>query len=94
LANVKARDIIPGWPRGRSTSPFCANMSALEYMHWPRHLPFDARFAEDLVGELAEELRKAEMMEGYWEQQRSEARGPLYPQSMGEGGLAIPERER
>jgi hypothetical protein len=59
-------------------------MSAIEYMNWPRKLPFDSRFAEDLVGELAEERRKAAMMEVHWTEKRWAARGPLYPQPMSE----------
>lgn len=54
---MKARDIIPGWPRGRSTS---------------RHEPFRffAHTAEDLQVHQVEERRKADMMEEFYDKQR------------------------
>lgn len=76
---MKARDIIPGWPRGRSTS-----RSFWFEQRWRVLIgiaPYDtARLAEDRAEDKAEERRKADMMEAWYIQKRIEARGKLYPQ--------------
>ena len=95
MGDIKARDIIPGWPRGRSTSRPLAKGSAWPWKYafslttgeflgeyggsdfeglsrrpWPAdsktlHLDWAAR-EQERVGNQAEELRKAEMMEMYY----------------------------
>lgn len=89
---MKARDIIPGWPRGRSTLAPVSFLRA--FMRWPSFMEIyaweyigDPRFTEDLEAERAEEKRKADMMEAYYEMQRIEARGPLYAESIVEKGF-------
>jgi hypothetical protein len=47
----------------------------------------DPRFTEDLEAERAEEKRKTDMMETYYEMQRIEARGPLCAESIIEKGF-------
>lgn len=72
---MKARDIIPGWPRGRSTSSnVMSSRARYRAMGGPRivwtieeyALILDPRFGEDVDAELAEEARKAEMMRLYY----------------------------
>lgn len=69
----KARQQVDGWPRGRSTS---------------RPSMFSSKWHEDRADYLAEERRKADMMEVFYEQKRMEARGKLRPQTAGEALMA------
>jgi hypothetical protein len=107
VAVLKARNIIPGWPRGRSTSrPLAAgsvwpweytyDLVTGELVHvgnrteWqglsrkkilPGVLnPIVLRADHSATGkaeDLAEERRKADMMEAYWKDQRSLAAGKI-----------------
>lgn len=80
---MKARDIIPGWPRGRSTSRQLAFQKL-----WNICLGYGGTCCADCVSDraddLAEERRKADMMEARYLQQRMDARGKLYPQPLSE----------
>jgi hypothetical protein len=55
---VKAREIIPGWPRGRSTSRGRRGPSARGWT--------DPRWCDELFAYWKEERRKTEMMEIFW----------------------------
>lgn len=72
---MKARDIIPGWPRGRSTTTVLGQSKARLYLIygslWPGFsLMDDVRFRNDVRAERAEERRKAKMMEAFYRDQR------------------------
>lgn len=96
---AKARDVVPNWPRGRSTSKPIQRLSSNGFMisTEPYFLLDGFNYAgfqleckettEEWDEFNAEERRKAEMMEGWYEQQRIEARGPLYPQK--DDGFAV-----
>lgn len=82
---MKAREIIPGWPRGRSTSRH-KRVQRPEYavMPWIR-FTVNAFYEEssrrtDYLLWKAEERRKADMMEVWYWIQRSAARGTYYPE--------------
>jgi hypothetical protein len=88
---MKARDIIPGWPRGRSTSKLWHSLARSFVLHgrialWPFDfgLQDDVRFRNDVRCERAEERRKADMMETHYGLQRIDAQGPLWREGMGE----------
>ena len=66
---AKARDVVPGWPRGRSTS-----------RSWPSEIPIFGiiRWGDELYlleERRLEERRKALMMERYYQEQRPELPG-------------------
>lgn len=72
---MKARELIPGWPRGRSTSSnVMYSRARYQAMGGPRivwtieeyAVVLDPRFADDVEAELAEEDRKAKMMRQYY----------------------------
>ncbi|HEY3768141.1 MAG TPA: hypothetical protein VGN44_05670 [Candidatus Angelobacter sp.] len=70
MGQLKARDIVAGWPRGRSTEAPISFVRA--FMRWPAFMELfkwdyigDPRFNEDLEEERAEEQRKAFMMKAY-----------------------------
>lgn len=85
---TKARDIIPGWPRGRSTS-----RSFWFEQRWRVLVgiaPYDtARLTEDRAEDKAEERRKVDMMEAWYMEQRISARGNLYPQPPHENSCGL-----
>jgi hypothetical protein len=60
---MKAREIIPGWPRGRSTSSNYTVGST------------SARTLQEYEFELSEETRKANMMRQYYDEKMCEAMG-------------------
>lgn len=60
---MKARDIVHGWPRGRSTR----SNGACWFRFWTK--PPDPRWAEDEQAEAVEEQRKTEMMRDYYADQ-------------------------
>jgi hypothetical protein len=91
---MKARNIIPGWPRGRSTGipgpkPFMTETNELfvrriyiDGLNGPHNLELldnaEKRWWEDWIDYCVEERRKAAMMEEYWWIQREIAAG-RYP---------------
>lgn len=95
---MKARDIIPGWPRGRSTSrPIQYSRKIAAFFATERFFISEAPFfdhalaarewaevAAESESEQAEERRKADMMEVWYESQRIEARGSLRPETSSE----------
>ncbi len=63
---MKARDIIPGWPRGRSTLPAAPFYNpSLAYDLW--HMPIDelTKIEQDLRGDRDYHLAQAQMMHEY-----------------------------
>lgn len=93
---MKARDIIPGWPRGRSTSkPYELEPppqmfggadvgSVLDYSATETVFGVDHRWKQDWATKEIERRRKADMMEAWYMEQRISARGPFYPQPFSE----------
>lgn len=77
---AKARDVVPGWPRGRSTSrPYPKPLFDIGFLErgaaiWDSYHWDDWRRYCDQVERLAEERRKADMMEAWYEKQRIAAR--------------------
>lgn len=75
---MKARDIIPGWPRGRSTSAPCARgipesvHRATKRIGWGEYQRY-----QDYMAGRAEERRKFGMMEVYWCEQMDLACGKI-----------------
>jgi hypothetical protein len=69
LSELKSRNIIPGWPRGRSTSrpypPLFVKDAGVYKIEWGIYSRF-----RDYCEDRAEERRKAEMMEAYWQIER------------------------
>jgi hypothetical protein len=72
---MKARDIIRGWPRGRSTSrPLALSfrlyragvLCVLDESNGMTVMGVDHRWMQDWATELAEERRKADMMEMFY----------------------------
>jgi hypothetical protein len=95
---AKARDVVPGWPRGRSTSRayVAGSVWPWVYVHeliggtflgvFPRmeleglsRKPYvkPQPPAEEAAAEQAEERRKADMMEGWYESKRLDAQHML-----------------
>lgn len=101
-SRIKARNMVKGWPRGRSTSQpvaqgtvwpwtyaycllsgaFLGEFSGPGLIGLKRRPPTPP--VEELEAERAEERRKADMMDVWYEQKRMEARGKLRPQTIGE----------
>jgi hypothetical protein len=67
LTKVKARDIIPNWPRGRSTTaPWPEPCSIAAWLPWLKVSESDyRRFEEDALGDEAYHESQARMMEDW-----------------------------
>lgn len=83
---MKARDIIPGWPKCKSQRrcwPSAIDPNRpFNRIYFRDHV--DIRYLEDWEDEKKERSRKADMMEVHWAEQRILARGQLYPQPLSE----------
>jgi hypothetical protein len=97
---MKSRDLIPGWPRGRSTSrPYESEQppamfggsdvgSVLDYSATETVFGVDHRWKQDWAAKEIERRRKADMMEAFWLEQRVTARRKLRPEMLNERLLA------
>jgi len=67
---LKARDIIPGWPKGRSTSTFILNRDDLVWCLWLNRANYHKSFFEMKASVEYHEAQQR-MMNGYFERWRT-----------------------